>query len=488
MSGKYRAWMERIHATWAEWTECRTGRPALFFLVTILAVVSLKAAFLYFDAVPRFLIGDSAVYIKSAFLIDRPADRSWAYGLVIIRPVLWLFGSLQSLVYFQAAVSALTAVALAAVLGCVFHVRPWVAGLMAVLYAMEPIGLQYERFVMTENPATFVLVLYFAAALLCLRNARPSCMVVVSLLSAGLVALRVSFLPTVVVLCLVLPMLVPIKRQDAPFSRNPAARLLLLALSAGSLALCHYGYLRVSEKVTGSRKYNIADGFFLLAAWSPLVQKDDFGNDVRAAAVLEDTTVYPRSRRNRAGQLFGEDGLIAGLLKVYPAEITANRTAHNAALHIAWRTPLGIAGLAAQSYADYWDDAYLDDRIAVEIGKKEIDAELIDLFARRYGEDITGHHLLSTVTTRYLSGSKAWIRLLLLSPALVMLAFVLDRYHRRETFVLALFLAGITFSFVALATEPVPRYLHSVAWLTLVLYGILLNSVLKLASRVALKR
>ncbi|MGH2360040.1 MAG: hypothetical protein ACRDGM_05800, partial [bacterium] len=190
-----------------------------------------------------------------------------------------------------------------------------------------------------------------------------------------------------------------------------------------------------------------------------------------------------RSRRSRPAQLFSRDGLIACLRKTGPSKSAANQTARSIALRIARRAPSSVAGLAAHTYADYWAELYLAERIGHAGGNREIDDDLIELFSRRFGEDISGHHLLSTTTTRIFTKSAPWICLLLLTPALAIVALIVDSRRRRENVLLAFFLAGLMVPLLSLATEPVPRYLHSVAWLALMWFGILVNSLVPLSVR-----
>jgi hypothetical protein len=452
------------------------GGSAFSSLLVVLVIVVLKGTLLYLDAVPRFFLGDSAAYLRSAFH-SAPSDRSWAYGRLIIKPTLALFGSLQALIYVQVAASLVTALVLFAVLRVIFRARPWIAGSMSILYAVEPLSLQSERFVMTESISTFFFALFVAAALLCVRNPRPAFLAIVSLLSAAIIALRVSFLPVVLASCLVLPMAVAVTQQGGRRAGTLMARLLLLSISVGSFLLCHYAYLRVTERAIGSRTYNSASGLFLLAAWAPLVDRRDFGDETLANSVLTCTQPELRSRRARPAQLYWRDGLIECLRKSGSSRDAANRTAHEIALRIARRAPSGVVGLAAHTYADYWADLYPAKPIGDAGGNREVDDDVIELFSRKFGEDISGHHLLSTLTTRIFSKSAPWICLLLLTPALAIIALIVDSRRRREIFLLAFFLAGVMVPVLSLATEPVPRYLHPVAWLALMLFGIVVNSI-----------
>src|SRR5262245_28420729 len=106
-----------------------------FFVLLGAAILAIKAAFLWIDNEPLFFIGDSNAYLSSALTDYAPAERSFAYGKVFIRFLLWLSGSLRAVVAGQMVTSAGSALLLAAVLRVGFGVSRITAGLAALAYA-----------------------------------------------------------------------------------------------------------------------------------------------------------------------------------------------------------------------------------------------------------------------------------------------------------------------------------------------------------------
>jgi hypothetical protein len=104
-----------------------------FWLALTAAVLGLKIALLAIDSLPLFFLGDSAVYLGSALGNGLPSDRSFTYGVIFIRPVLAVFGSLKAVVVVQSVLSSAIAVLAAVCLRVGFRAPLWVAAVAALL-------------------------------------------------------------------------------------------------------------------------------------------------------------------------------------------------------------------------------------------------------------------------------------------------------------------------------------------------------------------
>ena len=277
-----------------------------FFVLLGAAILAIKLAFLWIDNVPLFFMGDWRI---SGFGAEglRAAQRSFAYGQVFIRSLLWLFGSLRAVVAAQVVSSAGSALLLAAVLRVGFDVSRVTAGLAALAYAVEPLALFYERMLMTDNLATFFMAGFVFVGVAYLRRPRIAPLPWLSVFSTAGIALRTSLLPTVLSCAAVLPLLAPGRLK---------IRLCHLALLAVLTLAGHAAYWHWFHKQTGwPAGYRGDSGFFLLASWLPLMTPADFPDPALYDRIMSQVH-FPLS--HRTGQLFSPDGVIGNLVRTQP--------------------------------------------------------------------------------------------------------------------------------------------------------------------------
>jgi hypothetical protein len=134
-------------------------------------------------------IGVSMVYVSSALgTIDQPSDRSFAYGLVFIRPILALFGSLRAVVAAQSLCGTVSSLLLAVILEKYFKAPRWVSATAAILYSIEPISLLHERFMLTETVATMGFALFMTASIAYIQRPKAIILMLLAFLSTFVIA------------------------------------------------------------------------------------------------------------------------------------------------------------------------------------------------------------------------------------------------------------------------------------------------------------
>jgi hypothetical protein len=448
----------------------------LFWLVLIAALLA-KAVMLAIDNEPLFIIGDSMVYINSAFGTGGPGDRSFAYGRYLVRPLLWLFGSLNSVVAAQAVMSACCAAMLAVILRLGFGVRHWICCLAALSYVFEPLALFYERMMMTEGPALFGLAGFLLIGVAYIR--RPGFWLLGGLAAASVacVAFRVSLLPVVLASIVVLPPLALLHAQLSPGELKRCA--IHLAVGLGLTFGMHAWYKHLYHSVTGlPPAYNSAGGFFLLAGWAPLLTRADFPDPTLFDRIRPTLGASLENRFTRPGQRFSPDGLISRLIQSEGNnELVADALARRIARNIAMRDPLGVLALGWRTYLDFWDPDVMAHVIWVDEGQLEADQPLIDRFRDDYHEDISKHQLTRTLVKLWHARATLWYRFVLLAPLVWLAALVLRPRYWRPMLLLGISVIGLLFVDTVLVIEPVVRYLHSIAWLTVLLCGVILQGL-----------
>jgi hypothetical protein len=171
--------------------------------------------------------------------------------------------------------------------------------------------------------------------------------------------------------------------------------------------------------------------------------------------------------------------LISQLTRTQLNHERANALAKQIAYHIAMRDPFGVMKSGLRTYLDYRDPDIVSQRIRMDLGHREMDAPLIEMIGREFGEDISGRHLLSTLTKRYYGGATLWYRFLLLTPAIWLLAALICVRFRAEMALIGLYVFGLLAPACLLVDEAVIRYLHPLAWMAIGLLGMIVAQGLR---------
>ncbi len=405
-----------------------------------------------------------------------PDDRSFAYGRIFIWGLLALFGSLKAVVVAQSLASGVTGLLLAVILDRVFRAPRWVSGLAAVLYTIEPVSFLHEHMIMTESMATLFFTLFMIFALLYVDRPRLVYLLLLPVLSAVVVAFRISTLPVLMMVILAVPLLAiwPQGQGARSSGRGWLPQRSVSATRAVHLAVvllltygCQTAYQSWFQGLTGKPGgYNSIGSLFLLAAWSPLVLAKDFPDPAMGREIL---AKVPRlkDRIGRSGQMFQDGGLIKLLVGTSGGWQSANQIAQKVVRSIARRDGFGVLRLGGQTYLDFWDSNVMEPEIRDGAGDREIDNGLINIFRDVYHEDVSNHYQMVTPSKVWYVNARPWYLFILVTPVFLAMAYLLGGQRRNA--VLLLFLANMTA--LAVITIPVTlpgvRYLHPLAWLTI---------------------
>ncbi len=189
------------------------NRRLIFLLVAVLAV---KAIFLALDSQPSFHFADSGVYLATAIGKWIPPHRSFVYGL-LLRPVTVWPRTLASMVLLQAALSGIASWLVGVCLVRYFGTRFTIAAVCSLGCAVEPLQLAAERRVLTESVATFIFAVFLLTAFSYLKTSSISTLAFVQIIGVLLVSTGLRFLPIVLVLSCLLPV---VSRRAISFWRS----------------------------------------------------------------------------------------------------------------------------------------------------------------------------------------------------------------------------------------------------------------------------
>ena len=457
-----------------------------FFCVLI---VLLKFFLLALDPLPKLFIGDSACYISTALAGWIPDDRSYFYGF-LIRWVALSTESMISLLILQAFISALTAILLAHICRSMIGLSARASYIIGFLCALDPLQLVWERYVMTETVSLLVYVAALYFAFLYLKHRRIRHLAVVQGLWVLLIGFRMSYLLVVQVSAVLLPVIAfsPLlwegwrNRAGGRGERVSTVKtaLIHLATSIVMMLLFHGVYKGVNGLITGREPaYLYATGLHLLAFWAPILTPAD-ASDERLARIIEQGDEFNiKDLTERNNQRFEEDYLVYRWQQIEFDTTRASDVAKETALRALRRNPLQVLGLAARTFAQYWNLKDLRHYATIDLGHHDLTPEQNAMLAESFHFATDGRIVGAppTVLQRFFLMSWPYCYFILLSPLLGVWAVYLAR-ERQLALLLLLHLSiilAVTFTFTV---APSLRYLQPASILTLLIVALWLRNFL----------
>ena len=432
----------------------------LQLLPALLAIVAVKALVLVLDANPRFFLWDSVTYLQGAIGGPLPRDRSFLYSL-LIEAIAVPTHSMLALVIAQTLAGAIGAFLIYLILRKFLDVRFGIALAAALLFAVEPSQLFYERMVMAEAFGGMIWLAFVALALAYMRDGRTFWLPVVAFVGILAVSFRLNGTAVIVIVSSLLPLL------RVWFTRNgPAIDLRKLALQLGLAVACtlvaHLGYRHIVADVAHTKPgYIGTEGLFMLGFVAPAIEQKDFRDTGCDADVLSGLSRPLHDPRTREYQLWGERGLWAAMQRQCPQpEAAADIVAHRA-----WaRIPAKILPMAFATTAQYFDDTEATWRMNSDLGRKGmLPLELIDITGKYFGFDVSSIAFTDTLTSVWFEHSRWWLTgCFLLAPFLAIALLWRTRRDANTSAakLLALMLIGLFLSQFLLSPVIVFRYLH----------------------------
>ncbi len=458
-------------------------------LTSLLAVIlAVNFGIYLLDPSPKFMLGDSASYLATALTRWIPEDRSFTYGF-LLRLLAVRTHSLMPVVLFQTAIGSIAAWILSFCLIRYFRVRFWVAGLWGLACTIEPLQLISNRFVLTEAVSTFLFALYVAGALQYIKSGRLVVLSLLQILSILMISIRMSFLPLMLASSVLLPILGPAaqvlwrmlwerltRKTSIKLDRERSAlrligtHLLVVVLLS---QLCLYGYRRWNGALTHRAPLYLHDnGLFLMAFWTPIIQRDDFPVPALRGAIFDGLKFDLRDRTLRNAECFAPDGVVRRLVaaadKRYDASVLAKKTALNAAM----RDPAGLIKLSAVTWLDFFNTRYLTSNEESDEGLNHpIDQAFTDEVLTHFNQRYDGSHL-HTLTQRWHHAATAWYQFLAVAPiVLLLLAILANREYLFEWIYMGLGVWLFTAQAIVLSAGPCARHLTADAWLVILMLG-----------------
>lgn len=463
----------------------RPGSAATFPLLVVAIALALKGLFLFIDAHPMLYLGDSASYLRTALTGWIPGDRSFTYGFFLRLAAVWP-QSLGSLVILQTLAGVVSSLGLAFILNRFFKVRSWLILVFVGLSAVDPAQLLFERHVMTETLCLLLLAASLTLLLLYLENPDLSRLVGFQLLALGLISMRISWLPFVILASVLVPTAGVLWRKGSPapirlpglhprLRKSPIPGILLhLLISISVLFVCHGLY----RSLKGDRVYLREGGYFLLAAWAPIVKPEDAPDQLSREVLGEPSQFEIGDPYQRQHQRWAPGGLITRLRERFGGYFKSNQAAREMAYRAALRDPLGVLRLGWLLYESYWHSELYLWAMDYDFDHRPLPQHLSSILRTHFRLEASDFSQPTRIE-QYYRRARPWFMIVLLSPLLCLLALCLLPPAQR-TYAGVLFLASVVglSSICLFVLYPSLRYLHQLSWITLLTAPIIIDRLL----------
>lgn len=467
-------------------------RPLLLIFTCILLV---KAVILYVDPSPRLFLGDSHSYLYTALSGWIPPDRSFVYGFFLRPAAVWPH-SLQSLVWIQVALSAISAWLVAVCVLRYLKTSVAVAAACSLLCAIEPLQLLAERYVLTETLVTLIFAVFMLLCFDYLCTARLLPLALIQVCGVLLISLRISFLPSVILCSFALPFFMAraagklgddlrglLRLQSSSVRRlvrQFAIPLTLGLLLSQTLLFSYrhlYGHL-IGPPEGGHPAYLYRDGLFLISDFAPIIQPVDYPIANQRPELFRPSPVPLPDLKARDAQRWYPDGICDRIIRAcHGDEQRANNLARKTAIHALERNPLAAVKLGLQTAALYFGRPYFPDTLITDEG---YDSDLPESQAAVYRRDL-GADFTSSVarfrkspplTGRWHRALRLWYCFLLVLPFLFLAYLVMQRRRALAVhWLCALFLLLFLEGAVLTVTRPTARFLTAMSWLSFIVVG-----------------
>ena len=437
----------------------------------LLALVAIKAAWLYCDAIPRLFLMDSAFYLHAATRDWMPLDRMFPYFVYpwLLRALVMPWQSPYALIVMQSLAGVASAWLLWSVLRRHFGVADAIALLAAALFACDPAQVFFERIVMGETFGGLMLMATFAATVEYVATTRIRWLVALEICGLAAVSLRINLLPVVLVMGAVAPLLL-FRRVDM----RPMAAHLLCALIL--LSGLHIGYRHfVGYAFHAAPTWSARSGMMELGLVAPLVKPEHLAAEGVSPTILKRVRYDLSDPSKREMQMWSQDGLddLLGATVDANGDALAGRIAHRAIRD----DPFGLVRLGMHNLEDYFDPRQKRLRLNAELAGNRPYRSDTQADARSVlNAWVEGTQKVESPARIWFGFATSWLVACWLAlPLLGALAFWRLHRNRRTAVgsVLLLYALGLPISHFLLSPIISYRYLHPMPAFALIALAVL---------------
>jgi hypothetical protein len=397
-----------------------------------LSLLLLKCALLLLDPNLRIFMGDSGSYLHGALTEWIPPDRSFTYPWLVYVSAVFA-QSAFALVLLQSLFGVCTALLLFWMLRRGAQLPFAWAAAPALLLAVEPAQLFYERMLMAEAAGLLALMGCVASVLAYVRSGQLRWAVLLVLAGLVAVSMRMSALPVV----LGMTALAPVLRAHARHSIEDPGRPLLAVLRLGLhlflvLAMtvaAHAAYKHAYGALTeGKPEYMREQGRMRLGLVAPLVKPEHLQRFGLPAELLNQLGHPLIDHRTRELQIWSNQGLWAQIRDAQPPA-GADAVAGKIAVRALQGDPLGLFRMGGATLLDYFDSPLALARLRNDAGDVAPNPGMIRDLRTHLRYDASDLYARPGVVAQVFLGSRWWLTAVLFALAPLALV-VMWRYRQ----------------------------------------------------------
>ena len=432
--------------------------------VLIAALIALKALGLLLDSTVRIYLGDSAAYLYGALDDGRlPDDRSFTYSF-LIRALAGPFEDVRALLVWQTIAGVAVAALLWLVLTRLFATPRGVAAIAALLLAVDPGQLYYERMVLAETFGLFWFVLFYASAARYLGSGRSAWLIAAALLSLLAITFRLNYLPVVLVISVALPLIRHVSKRGMLWRITVVHVAISIASVVASHGLFQYWVSMIFSSPPG---YIARAGFMQLGLVAPLVRPEHFERVGLPRDFAEHLQYRLDEPDNRMLHMWRAGGLTREIqrqgLKIEPVarELSGMALADD---------PLGLVRMGLATVENYFTPEGIRHALDNDLGRRQIPYDVLWSLREHWNYDAVGLPTSVTIVSRYFEVGTWWLVacLFLLLPLSVITIAVYWRTPLRSQALLAgLIGIGLVLAHVLFVAVAFYRYLHPLPFFVL---------------------
>lgn len=432
-------------------------------LISLLLLV--KVILIFFDPNIRLFMGDSASYLHSAVTGWRPPDRSITYPL-LIRFLVLPAESAVSLVVLQSVMGIGVCLLVYRMLIHYGGLRRKWATLASLVVAIEPAQLFYERMVMAESFGTLSLVVLTTLSLAYISRGKLYLAVLIGFFGVLSVSLRMSLLPVILGLGVVIPLLrLRFVARQPHFKGWSNVRPWFEVFSfCVILTMFHLGYQAAyGARMDSSPTYLVAEGQMRLGLIAPLIEPKHFEAVGLSGDFAEDVALDISYHRNREGQMWAPDGLWAKFEEEFGYS-EAQLIALSLSSEVLRSNPTGLIKLSLKTIPDYFRSDIAMWRLYDDMGRRPPDAGTIETLRAMFRYDANEINENFGIIASFFRSSRWWLTAILLTLAPLALLTIVISFKSAEfpeaVLLIALTSLGLVFSHFLFAHIISFRYLH----------------------------
>ncbi|WP_460047643.1 hypothetical protein [Sessilibacter sp. MAH2] len=427
------------------------------WLALISTVFVIKIIYLLLDPNVMFFMGDSGAYLYTAETGWVPPDRSYIYGMILM-PIIGLSQNLTSVIIFQTIIGTISSVIFALLILKNISQNKYLVYMAAILFSLDPFQLTYERFLLTETISAFFFVVFLFLCCEITKNKGLLWVIPLSITLAVLcVMTRTAYFPAIVVTYITGTSILILKHYLKNIQNSNISKYL------PTLAVITSVPILIISLNLGKSEQSRHDGYFWISSVSPLVTEKDFIKSGLKISILEKSRADCGSDINSREKHRWIKGCLVSLIH---QELGNHETAVLKAKEIAketiYKQPLQYLQLGVLTYLNFWDNKVIHTSLKRDtgIGRKlteKFNNELRD----KYNLDYSDYHTKETVSRIYLLNSTIWVKILLITPFLLLISTLLSAKNNKPIIILLFLCCSAYIATISLfVTDNVVRYLH----------------------------